>query len=294
MEYFNLNRLRHFYTIAQLESYTKASQKLHIQQPALSKTIKALEEDLGLKLFQKEGRNIRLTRDGARVFEKCEHIFEHVEALSNLTKEKEVLLNKTLHIVSDDSIASHLLPKVLKDLNFKERALRPVITTGKSKQLMEDLVSKKAEIGFFFYTPKINSNLKVIKKIEVPFKLVISKKNEKDKSKIFSFIGSREVNDNSNNRFPTIKRMQKIWPETKSVLSSNSLLIHKEFVIQGLGVSILPEFLISKEIQNKTLINLMPQEEFIFEMKIIIHVENENSDLLKNLSDKVRESFINL
>lgn len=56
----NLYHLRYFATLAHLEHYTKAAEILAITQPSLSHAIASLEKELGVKLFEKEGRNVAL------------------------------------------------------------------------------------------------------------------------------------------------------------------------------------------------------------------------------------------
>lgn len=289
MEYLNLNRLRHFYNVAETGSFTKAAAKLHIQQPALSKTIKSLEEDLGMKLFDKVGRGVKLTSRGHEVFEHCHKIFKHVRALSEFTKEESVLLNKTLYIVSDDAVSAYILPEVLNSMHFKEKALRPIIATGPVDDLMAKLSYKKAEIGFFFYTPKMSDEFATIAKIPIEFKLVVAKAFSNSPEVISSFIGSREINDTSNNRFPTIKKMQKVWPSTKSVLSSNSFLTHKELVLKGLGVSLLPQFLVRRELENGKLSTILNDENFTYDLKVVVRAENKDSSLLKDIAKSAQD-----
>ena len=60
----NLYHLRYFVTLAHLEHYTKAADVLAITQPSLSHAISSLEEELGVKLFEKNGRNVSLTKYG--------------------------------------------------------------------------------------------------------------------------------------------------------------------------------------------------------------------------------------
>ncbi|WP_199615162.1 LysR family transcriptional regulator [Paenibacillus alkalitolerans] len=67
-----LLQLHYFRTVARLEHMTKAAQELHIAQPALSKTIARLEEDLGVPLFDREGRRIRLNAFGRAFLAKAE------------------------------------------------------------------------------------------------------------------------------------------------------------------------------------------------------------------------------
>ena len=60
----NLNQLYYFKTLAELEHYTKAAEKLNISQPTLSHSISAMEKELGANLFEKQGRNVVLTKFG--------------------------------------------------------------------------------------------------------------------------------------------------------------------------------------------------------------------------------------
>ncbi|MFB0840632.1 LysR family transcriptional regulator [Paenibacillus oleatilyticus] len=59
-----LQQLRYFQTVARLEHMTQAAEELNITQPALSRTISRLEEDIGVPLFERKGRHIRLNRYG--------------------------------------------------------------------------------------------------------------------------------------------------------------------------------------------------------------------------------------
>ncbi|MBP1041752.1 LysR family transcriptional regulator [Vagococcus sp. BWB3-3] len=64
----NLHHLRYFETLATVQHYTKASKLLNITQPSLSNAISLLEAELGVRLFEKDGRNIILTKQG-KVFQ---------------------------------------------------------------------------------------------------------------------------------------------------------------------------------------------------------------------------------
>ena len=64
----NYNTLRYFVVLAETEHYTQAAQKLFISQPSLSYAISNLEKELGVPLFEKSGRNIKLTRYGTILY----------------------------------------------------------------------------------------------------------------------------------------------------------------------------------------------------------------------------------
>lgn len=65
-----MRQIRYFQCVAQELSFTKASQRLHIAQPPLSRQIRQLEEELGVQLFERLGRSIRLTDAGKFFFDK--------------------------------------------------------------------------------------------------------------------------------------------------------------------------------------------------------------------------------
>lgn len=60
----NLRQLQYFIEVSELESVTKAANRLHVAQPALSRHMRALERDLGVRLFERDGRGIILTNAG--------------------------------------------------------------------------------------------------------------------------------------------------------------------------------------------------------------------------------------
>jgi DNA-binding transcriptional LysR family regulator len=70
-----LLQLRYFQTVARLEHMTKAAEQLQIAQPSLSKTISRLEEDLGVALFDREHRKIRLNKAGKIFLNRVERAF---------------------------------------------------------------------------------------------------------------------------------------------------------------------------------------------------------------------------
>jgi len=75
MEWLNYHHLRYFWAAAREGSVTRASEKLHISQPAVSTQIRGLEQALGEKLFTRSGRTLALTQTGRVVYRYAEEIF---------------------------------------------------------------------------------------------------------------------------------------------------------------------------------------------------------------------------
>ncbi|MDO5411425.1 MAG: LysR family transcriptional regulator [Lachnospiraceae bacterium] len=75
-----LNQLQYFQTVARLQHYRQAAEVLNISQPSLSRAMAALEEELGVLLFEKEGRGIALTKYGRMFLEYTDRILDEYEA----------------------------------------------------------------------------------------------------------------------------------------------------------------------------------------------------------------------
>ena len=82
----NLYHLRYFSTLAHIEHYTKAADILAITQPSLSYAISTLEEELGVKLFEKNGRNVTLTKYGKVFLNNVEEVLNRLDSSVNSLK----------------------------------------------------------------------------------------------------------------------------------------------------------------------------------------------------------------
>ena len=83
----NLYQLRYFVTLAKEEHYTKAAAKLHITQPSLTHAIHLMEDELGLNLFERKGRNVVLTKYGNLFLKEIEPILLHLDDSIDAMKE---------------------------------------------------------------------------------------------------------------------------------------------------------------------------------------------------------------
>ena len=101
-----LAKLRYFYVVAKHGHVTRAAEEIHIAQPALTKAIKQLEEELGVPLFYKKGRNVRLTAYGEYLQGRVEGILRRVD---NIPAELEVLKAEQKRTVKLNVLAASTL-----------------------------------------------------------------------------------------------------------------------------------------------------------------------------------------
>ncbi|MEF3304003.1 LysR family transcriptional regulator [Paenibacillus sp. GYB003] len=95
-----LLQLHYFRTVAAMEHMTKAAQQLRIAQPALSKTIARLEEDVGVPLFDRNGRHIRLNTYGKAFLQKVEAALDLLEEGKKEANELAGLEHGSIHLAT--------------------------------------------------------------------------------------------------------------------------------------------------------------------------------------------------
>jgi DNA-binding transcriptional LysR family regulator len=265
----NLLHLQYFYVVAKEQGFTNASKAIRIQQPAISRMVKLLEEDLGFKLFEKVGRHVQLTSKGMEVFEHCQKIFGSVEDLKQSLGKISGEVKGSLKIAAAEPIASHFLPNILENYLGQHPQVHPSLFSGPASMLLQQIENGNLQFGIFFHIPDLPEKLEIFKKNEIQFHLVVRKTLRKKKEVVESFIGSREIDDTSTRQFPTLEKLKRKQPTAKIRLSSNNLTAHKELVLRGLGISVLPDFLIRAELKSGILADILPQEKLVFQMKFI-------------------------
>ncbi|WII71611.1 LysR family transcriptional regulator [Bdellovibrio sp. 22V] len=265
----NLLHLQYFYVVAKEQGFTNASKALRIQQPAISRMVKLLEDDIGFDLFEKVGRRVQLTPKGMEVFEHCQRIFGSVDDLKQSLGKISGEVKGPLKLAASEPIASHFLPEVLEKYLAKHPQVYPNIFSGPASMLLEKIENGQLELGLFFHIPDLSEKLEIFAKKEIQYHLVIRKDLRRKKDVLESFIGSREIDDSSTRKFPTLEKLRKIHPNAQIKISSNNLTAHKEMVLRGLGVSVLPEFLVAEELKEGLLSDLLPKEDLLFHLKFI-------------------------
>ncbi len=116
---FDLRQLRSFSVIAQLLSFRKAAEQLHIAQPALSRQIAQLEDSLDCQLFDRQKRQIQLTDAGQYLFNALPDFFEQLHTIADRTNAiANGKVNKLKFGFSSAAMAG-FLPEIIKTLHAK-------------------------------------------------------------------------------------------------------------------------------------------------------------------------------
>lgn len=145
----NLQQLEYFKVIAETKNFTTASNILSVTQPALSKAISKLEEDLEVELFEREGRNIKITKYG-EVFLKYAQ-----SALSDIERGKEKLkdMNKSndnvISISSTHCIGITFIPFLISDFFKNNLQIKFNINNESTEEILKNIKNEKTDFAFF-------------------------------------------------------------------------------------------------------------------------------------------------
>ncbi len=118
----NLLQLEYFKIIAEAQSLTKVAEDMHISQPALSKTIKVLETELGVKLFDRDSKYIALNDNGKILLDCVNKIFQSLDDVKRELADRSVSNENYLTIF--DQTCSIILPMIIKEFNFEYPAIK--------------------------------------------------------------------------------------------------------------------------------------------------------------------------
>ncbi len=169
-----------FLNIVKYNSITKAAEILYISQPALSRRIKTLENELQYKLFtRKKGvRNIELTPQGEAfilIAEKWKELWLETKNISPIPK------NTMFHIGAIDSINTYILPKVYKSFIEQNNHIHLVMHNLHSQDLYTNVENKIVNLGFIS-DDRYNKNIKTIPIFSEKMCFISNKKNNYPKT----------------------------------------------------------------------------------------------------------------
>src|SRR5215217_6702653 len=111
-----LRHLRYFVVVAQEVNFTRAAQRLRIAQPALSSQIKKLEQELGVRLFERVGRGVRLTEAGHLLLEEARHHFVQIEQTVRVVQETGHGEIGRLSLGFIPAASNNILPPILREM----------------------------------------------------------------------------------------------------------------------------------------------------------------------------------
>jgi DNA-binding transcriptional LysR family regulator len=247
-----MGQLRTFRAVAETLNFTRAAERLHLTQSAVSHQIKALEEELGEPLFIRAKRGVKLSQAGKIALEFAERILDEAEALREMIAGRERTPVGRVRVAAATQAFVHLFAPLFEsfmdanpgiDLAFR--------TTVSTEQTVADILNGAADVGFAslaVYSP----NLQVTKLFEDELALIVSSEHPLAKKKIATVNELKGEKLILFERGASIRRatdhfFDQIGMRPDLALESNDTYFIKRMVERGVGVSLLPPWTVRDE-----------------------------------------------
>ncbi|WP_338596521.1 LysR family transcriptional regulator [Clostridium baratii] len=145
----NLQQLEYFKVIAETKNFTTASNILSVTQPALSKAISKLEEELDVSLFEREGRNIKITKFGEVFLKYADSALREIERGKDKLQDMKKNNDRVISIASTHCIGATFIPFLISNFFNNKLQVKFNINNQPTEEILKDLKYGRVDFGFF-------------------------------------------------------------------------------------------------------------------------------------------------
>lgn len=274
-----LNQLKYFSVVAELENMSVAAQKLHVSQPSLSMTIGRLEDDLGIPLFDRIGGKIRLNQIGKDLLQNTNQILQQIDQMYTKAAEQAgTETGKVAFGISEAGLATHLIHTYLnqhptltfrQSIDYREQLCHQLESGQLDFAIIKDLKPTKG----IDYLPLITEEIMALVPSDHPLALSPNHSVSVHTLANYSFVlnaSDLSTDGDFHRLFKTCKR------EPKIQLVSQESTVVRDAIYSGLGVGLISGILISIQKQQ----NKSP----VLANTIALHITDSNTKSILGLS----------
>ncbi|BAS26403.1 LysR family transcriptional regulator [Limnochorda pilosa] len=239
-----LTWLTTFRTVAEAGNFTRAAERLHLTQPAVSGHVQALEADLGVPLFDRSGRTIRLTQAGERVYRYASRIGGLLEDCRRELADLSEGTTGYAAVGATDTLTAFFLPDVLGRFRRTHPGVAIRLHTGLTEGLVDALIQDRLDLAVV-PDPGPHPGLERLPLLELELAAVLPPDHP------LASASSVDVRDLALQPLVLYERgcmyrgrLEQAWVETgrfpETITELGSLEGIRRSVVAGLGLSVLP------------------------------------------------------
>lgn len=255
-----LRNLITFVRIAEVKNFSKSAQLLGYSQSAVTMQIKQLEQELGRHLFERIGKQVKLTQAGERLLPYALDILNTAQKAQSMVRENEQITGH-LRIGTCESYVIGVLPQALAAFQQQCPNVEVQVQTGLTTDLFHRLRQNDIDLLFFLdrklYFPEW---IKVFERPEHSFFVASAKSKLADETRISTerllqeplFLTEKGISY----RYAMEQKMAEQGFALHPFLEIGNTDVITQFVLQNKGISFLPNYVVAPYIQNGTLVKL--------------------------------------
>ena len=146
MNWLNYHHLMYFWTMAREGSVSRAADKLHLSQPTISGQLRQLENAVGCKLYERIGRELRLTDTGKIVYEYAEEIFTTGQELMHRLNGRQTEQSLIFTVGIPDFVSKLIAYRLIEPVFHLSQPVQLVCYEGKLPELLTDLAMHRLDL----------------------------------------------------------------------------------------------------------------------------------------------------
>ena len=284
----DISALQAFIAVARNGSFSKASEQLFVTQPAISKRVAALEEELGTQLFNRIARQISLTEAGKQLLPKAQELVHQAEDMQRYASNLNDDISGNLSIAISHHIGLHRMPPILKEFNLRHPKVQLDIRFEDSDQAFSAV--EHGDIEFAVITLPNELPEKLIKEtiwqdqLNIMVGLEHPLSNQSDISLEVLATYQCVLPDKETETHKIIDRQFKeLGLEMKVQMETNNLETLKMLVGAGLGWSLLPKTMLDDSLRVLTL-----DAKLVRELGVVLHRKRSLSNAANALFSFIR------
>jgi DNA-binding transcriptional LysR family regulator len=253
-----LSALRHFHETVRNGSIRRASEVLHVAPSSISRSIAALEHDLGAPVFERSNRGMRLTPAGEVLASHTSKVFRDIERARSAIDDLRGLRRGRVSLFAPEGLVGGFLPSVLAEFHRLYPAVGFEVSLGSTDRITQAIVTDEADIGITFNREARADVVTVAEYVE-PLCCIVAPAHPLARC---ASVGLADV-AGCKLALPTtsfgLRRMvdaafiaARLQP--RAILDTNSLELAKRLAMTGEAVAFMPGFMVQDDIDRGTLV----------------------------------------
>lgn len=244
----NLRDLHYFLVLARLQHFGEAAKQCFISQPTLSMQIKKLEEELGVVLFERSNKQVRLTEQGKTLTVHAQSVLDELARLKDAATAIADPFAGELHVGVIPTLAPYLLPLIMSEIQQQFPKLNVWLVEERTHRLVEKLTN--GELDAAIMATPVNADFHLKPLFNEPFLFACSSNNSLRSQKHISMeqlagqsVLLLEEGHCLREQAMEVCRLAKV--QSKADFTATSLETLRLMVQSGLGVTLLPALAIN-------------------------------------------------
>jgi DNA-binding transcriptional LysR family regulator len=255
-----LRQLVTFRTVASTLNFSRAAEALNYVPSNVTMQIKALEDELGVRLFDRLGKQLVLTHAGKRFLTQIQSVLEKLDEARSAVHDNEVL-SGTLTISANEVICVYRLPAVFQRFRAQHPGVRLIFRSVPNLELKQSLFEGTADVVFMLDEPIRSNGLAVEPLLEETFRLFAAPDHplaQRTVLQLDDFHGEVFLTNEKGCPYRTMfdRSFEKEGMDSITYLEFQSAEAIKQCAISGIGIAFLPEIVVKTEVERGDLVAL--------------------------------------